>query len=87
MNGPELRAHLKEIEEGNLRAREWANDATCDELVSLLGIAGSHCRISAEAAWLGDRALTEDHMRRARDALVLAIRHFNGLKTGETPSS
>lgn len=74
--------------------REWMSDERFDQIIMLLDIVGSHCRIASEGCFLRNQALTGDHLRRARDGLVLAIRTFKDLptddpdnQTGEQPLS
>jgi hypothetical protein len=75
---PELKKHLREIEEGNRRDAEWlADDWTTEELVKLCDIVASHSVSAREAAWRQDPCLTGTHLRHARGALILAIKVFN----------
>jgi hypothetical protein len=74
---PELKKHLRAIEAGNRVDRLWMEDERFDELVSLCGIASSHCTSAAEAAWRRNQALTGTHLRHAREGLMLALKIFN----------
>jgi hypothetical protein len=74
---PELRRHRRAIEAGNSVDRLWMEDDRFDEIVSLCGIAASHCTSAAEAAWRRDKALTGTHLRHAREGLMLALKTYN----------
>ena len=75
---PELKKHLREIEEGNARDVEWMADGwNTDGLVRLCGIVASHARSAGEAAWRQDRGLTRMHLGHTRSALILALKAFN----------
>jgi hypothetical protein len=80
----ELKAHLRAIEESNRRYREWiagetgdADDGRFTDINTLCNISGSHAFSAAEAAWRQDAKLLGEHLRHAREALVLALRAYN----------
>jgi hypothetical protein len=78
---PELAKHLRAIEEGNRRDREWMADERLDELVFLCEIVASHCTSAREAAWRRDQTLLGDHMRHAWEGLQAARSLFKALPT------
>jgi hypothetical protein len=75
---PELKRHLRDIEEGNRRSAEWlADDWDTDELIRLCGLVASHAISAGEAARRQDPGLTGTHLRHRRGALILALKVFN----------
>ena len=76
---PELKRHLREIEEGNRRDADWTADDRFEELVMLCDIVTSHTISAREGAWRRDQELAGAHLRHARDGLKLALKTFNAL--------
>jgi hypothetical protein len=76
---PELAKHLRAIEEGNQRDREWMADEHFDEIVRLIEIVSSHLICAREAGRRGDQGLLGYHMSAAWDDLRSARREFKAL--------
>ena len=87
---PELSKHLRAIEESNRAYRDWiageagdADDVRFNEIRTLCNIAASHGISAGEAAYRQDQNLLGEHLRHAREALVLALKAFNALGSGQ----
>ncbi len=78
---PELRKHIRAIEEGNRAEAEWMSDARLDELASFCDLAVSHLISAREGAWRRDQGLAGVHLGHARGALILALKFFNALSS------
>jgi hypothetical protein len=83
--GPELRKHLGAIQAGNRLDREWMSDERFNEIAWFSDIVGSHLISAREAAFRRDRSLLGDHLRHAREGLVLALKTFNILPSDGRP--
>ena len=76
---PELAKHLRTIEEGNQRDREWMAEDRLDEIVFLCDIVASHSISAREAARRGDQTLLRTHLSHTRESLSLALKTFKVL--------
>jgi hypothetical protein len=76
---PELTKHLRAIDEGNRRDREWMAEERFDEIVRLIEIVSSHLICAREAGRRGDEGLLGYHMSAAWDDLQSARREFKAL--------
>jgi hypothetical protein len=84
VQSPELKAHLRAIEESNRSYREWiagetgdADDSRFNEIITLANIAASHGVSAGEAAWRRDENLLAGHLKHLREAVVLTLRVYN----------
>jgi hypothetical protein len=76
---PELAKHLRAIEEGNRRDREWMADERLEEIIRLCGLVDSHLISAGHAARRRDQALLGYHLRHAWDDLILARQEYKAL--------
>jgi hypothetical protein len=76
---PELAAHLRAIEKGNHRDREWMADERFNEIVFLCDIVISHLTSAREHAWRCEQMKLGEELRHARGGLILVLKTFNVL--------